>query len=518
MKSRIFTTTKLVLFFVIVIIVAASAPAQSCVQPPNTTMVAWYPFDELAGSTSANLATGNTGTQVNGPLGICGKVSGAASFNGTNQYVESPSTIATNFGPVITPTPCVGPSYSDRGAYSACRANFSIDTWVLVNAFSGVMTIVDKRDGNPPNIHGYSFYLYNGAMGLQLADGAGSQGYTNYPSPPLPGLTNGMWHHLAVSVKRTATNGIAWYYDGFLMGNSNADRLASLVTSSPLRIGANTTAPPLSNWFRGNLDELEIYNRELTAAEVLAIYQADSAGKCKPLDSLASLGHPIIVGYVPDATEIATYDFTVGKIASFITDGRFGGRGLEVVGNTVYYSGLDNSGIHLAPYNQGSGGHDFAVFPNPNPNGYFIQDLDYRRDTCTLYAMTGYESAPPVVYGLGPTDGHVMSSVAIQQHPGTQADGFTVLPDGNFLINDNDGVPTYREYSSSTGQPVTGGIVFTLPVSLATGVDYNPVDGFLYFWANNLGTLELVQTNLNGVVQTISPAIRDNLEDISAYH
>ena len=55
------------------------------------------------------------------------------------------------------------------------------------------------------------------------------------------------------------------------------------------------------------------------------------------------------------------------------------------------------------------------------------------------------------MYALGPTDGHVLSSVAIQSYPNTAADGFTVLPNGDFPINDGDAVGTYRSYSGITG-------------------------------------------------------------------
>ena len=63
-----------------------------CVDPPNTTMAAWYWIQRPAPIiTSQNLATANTGTQFNGPLGIPGgKVGGAASFNGVNQLVPIP--------------------------------------------------------------------------------------------------------------------------------------------------------------------------------------------------------------------------------------------------------------------------------------------------------------------------------------------------------------------------------------------------------------------------------------------
>jgi hypothetical protein len=256
----------------------------ACYTPPNTTMVSWYPFDEpLPLTTSSNLAAQNPGAQFSGPLGTtAGKVAGAASFNGANQYVESPSTIATNFGPGVTPSACAGPGYSGSGAYSACLGNFSIDTWVNIpsTASPNVMIIVDKRSDLP--LRGYSFFVYKAAagteyLGLQLAD---PSGFSNYFSLPLA-LYDGTWHHIAVTVNRTATSGITWYHNGVAIGNSTPGRLGSLVNSSPLRIGTRTAAPPLSGWFRGSLDELEIYNRELTGAEVNSIYSAGSHGKCK---------------------------------------------------------------------------------------------------------------------------------------------------------------------------------------------------------------------------------------------
>jgi hypothetical protein len=45
-----------------------------------------------------------------------------------------------------------------------------------------------------------------------------------------------------------------------------------------LRIGADSY---LGAWFKGDIDELEIFNRELTPAEVQGIYNAGAAGKCK---------------------------------------------------------------------------------------------------------------------------------------------------------------------------------------------------------------------------------------------
>ena len=261
-------------------VTSMSTQQLNCVAPPNTTMVAWYPFDELSGGVSANLATQNSGLWENSPIPVVGIVGEALSFNGVNQYVASPSSIVTNFGPVGTPVYC-------SGGYSTCQGDFSIDVWMNIPSIpSGVATIVDKRTGTPPAINGYSFYLYNNYLGLQLADGLGAQGYTNYRSSALPPNEASGWNHVAVTVHRTPVPTfpvIRFYFNGVEYGHSDpTDRPGTLVNNSPLQIGANTTEPPLGNPFLGSLDELEIFNRPLSAAEVQSIYNAQQYGKCKP--------------------------------------------------------------------------------------------------------------------------------------------------------------------------------------------------------------------------------------------
>ena len=262
-----------------------SGPTQAlnCVNPPNTTMVAWYPFDELnpGAGMSANLATGNTGfwssSPYTPPTPNQGKVAEALDFNGSSTYVDTPSSIATNFGPgVASPVHC-------SGDYSTCQGDFSIDTWINIPSTpSGVATIVDKRT-DTPNILGYSFYLYHNRLGLQLADGLVSPGYSNYLSNHIPTLASG-WNLVAVTVHRAgASPRIRFYFNSIPVGTADpSDRLGSLVNNSPLRIGANIAASPFTNWFLGSLDELEIFNRELSAPEVRGIYLAGPYGKCKP--------------------------------------------------------------------------------------------------------------------------------------------------------------------------------------------------------------------------------------------
>ena len=263
-----------------------------CVQPPNTTMVAWYPFDEILGPNAANLATRNTGTHINNPTPILGMVAGALNFDGINDYVQSPSSIVTNFGPANPPLVC---SNAQQGLYSSCPGDFSIDAWIRLqpNAPTSVMVIVDKRQSTTFTLIGYSFFLSFNRLGLQLADG----GATNYLSTPIATLTNGNWHHVAVTVDRrngaTGVGTLRWYFNGVNFDTTSPgglgnpfNRLGSLANNSPLRIGTRTTANPLTGWFQGDIDELEIFNRVLTNAEVYGIYQAQGSGKCKTLPLL----------------------------------------------------------------------------------------------------------------------------------------------------------------------------------------------------------------------------------------
>ena len=56
-------------------------------------------------------------------------------------------------------------------------------------------------------------------------------------------------------------------------------------------IGADKTGPSTPvNQFTGVIDELEFFNRALASAEIQAIFNADSAGKCKPECTPAPFG------------------------------------------------------------------------------------------------------------------------------------------------------------------------------------------------------------------------------------
>jgi len=226
-----------------------------CVPPPSS-MVAWYTFDQT-GSTQNDLARGNTATAYS-TTSITGEVDNALQFNGLNSNVQAPAQSWLNMG----------------------RGDFSIDAWVKFAStydYSNVVAIVDKRDQYPKPLRGYHFFLYYGKIGVQLADGTG---YANYISTTAVPADN-QWHLIAVTVQRGSSSGGVWYLDGVpidLPFNPGA-HVGSLDSSAGLSIG--TLNGGGSSYFKGGLDELEIFNRVLSPLEVQSLLKAGPAGKCK---------------------------------------------------------------------------------------------------------------------------------------------------------------------------------------------------------------------------------------------
>ena len=222
----------------------------SCVEPPSG-MVAWWAFDEISGTTATDFAGyNNSGTLINGPLPVPAKVLKGLQFDGIDDYVKVPNQPEIEFG----------------------TGDFSFDAWIQTTQTSGIKSLIDKRD-----LTGYAFYLDNGKLSLQMRDGTGTN--TNYVSPLF--VADNKWHHIAITVSRTNKNGILFYLDGVeTQFGDPTIRSGTLNNSAPLVIGCDAyfnTSP----YFKGILDEIELFNRVITKAEITSIFNAGSSGKCK---------------------------------------------------------------------------------------------------------------------------------------------------------------------------------------------------------------------------------------------
>ncbi|MBI3460455.1 DUF11 domain-containing protein [Candidatus Acetothermia bacterium] len=253
-------------------------PGGGCVKAPPG-LAHWWPFDETTGTIAHDIAGARNGdtkpgaiSSAGSPVSVPGKVVTAFEFGGSSAFVVVP----------------------DSGGTISLTSSFTIDAWINVKATdkSGIRPIVDKRLDQGGKVSGYAFFLLDGFLSFQLADGlvanntcdpatSTTTSCTNYVSSvPFSDVADGTWKHVAAVVDKTVTpNKIALYVNGNVvltdMARNNNPNSADLLIGSGYPIVASTP------YFKGDIDELEIFNRALSEDEIKSIFKADKAGKCR---------------------------------------------------------------------------------------------------------------------------------------------------------------------------------------------------------------------------------------------
>jgi hypothetical protein len=151
------------------------------------------------------------------------------------------------------------------------RGDFTIDLWIDVTAsgFSG--GVFDKGFLAGPK---YGLKLVGGKPVFWMADAAGS---TDFPHSTV--IAGKGWHFIAIAVERDNPAGLLFYVRP---GAPAFGAAASVVLDPTPRSGSLDSQGFLH--FRtsaATIDELEIFDRALTVAELEAIYNAHHSGKCR---------------------------------------------------------------------------------------------------------------------------------------------------------------------------------------------------------------------------------------------
>jgi hypothetical protein len=195
--------------------------------------VAWYKFDDGAGSTAIDSASGCNGT-VSGASWTTGKIGGGLSFDGNNDYVSIPS----------------------NAVFDISKA-FSVTAWVRATGAWGtggnVDVIMRKGDANPCI---WQIDIANGKLEASQTDGAGAPGATTL-------LTN-KWYHVAGTFDGAT---VKLYVNGAI---DLSIAYPSTITPNglPIYIGGHMGSTDV---LQGVLDDVRFYNRALTAGEIAAM-------------------------------------------------------------------------------------------------------------------------------------------------------------------------------------------------------------------------------------------------------
>lgn len=241
------------------VLLIASAPLIAQCVPSPTGISGWWPLDETSGTTAADIVGPGTGT-ISGATPTTGLVGGAFAFAGNGQDVQLPGTAfgADTQGTLemwVKPQP--GNSYI--GAYKLNGLAFLIN-----NAF-GSLALQQLYTGNAP-----------------------AQGFTGAP------IVAGSWHHVAFVSDGLGTP-YRVYLDGVQLSAGVVNGSGYLPGAWFADVGAGEDlflgkARAASLFLNGALDEVAVYNRALTSAEIQSLHAAGSSGKCPP-PSVSVLPH-----------------------------------------------------------------------------------------------------------------------------------------------------------------------------------------------------------------------------------
>jgi fibronectin type 3 domain-containing protein len=248
LTSSAFTDTGLIngstYYYVVTAVDTASAESvpSSQVQASPTdidpTLAAYWQLNEGGGLTAFDSSgNGMNGSLVNGPTWTTGRVGGALSFDGVNDHVT------TNLTENLT--------------------NWTVAAWVWSPAAptSAPASGPVNRDQNLQINWNHEYPNFQGTVALSV----GGQWY----SASFGALAANTWYHLVGTYDGDTLRA---YVNGVLMTANTAPSGNPSFESLPLEIGAHAGAP---QYFNGVVDDVRIYRRALSAAEIAALAQPD---------------------------------------------------------------------------------------------------------------------------------------------------------------------------------------------------------------------------------------------------
>jgi hypothetical protein len=242
------------------------------VEIPTSGLELYMPFE---GNTNDLSGNSNNGIDYTSKKYVPGKRSQGLDFDGTSDYIQLKNTIESKNGLSFSFwVNTRGANGSENNGSIVSKYNMTTNTrCFMVWSFGANETRNDNRLGVAFYEYGYSSAYHDMTKSyLEAAD------LVSYSNPALWIITNptrlipNEWTHCLVNLTSTA---VETWIDGELC----TKKLRKYTTynssaSEPILIGNNyAIGDGSNNHFNGILDELRIYNRALTKAEIKALFK-----------------------------------------------------------------------------------------------------------------------------------------------------------------------------------------------------------------------------------------------------
>ena len=210
-------------------------------------LVARWLLDETSGNTASDSsAYSHPGTLKGGTFSfsantIAGKIGNALNFNGSTDYIETP--YASDLNP----------------------SKFTCSFWVRLKGGAGnFRSPVTSRNASAGLGEGYIFYASDAN---RWAFWLGTGTSMNQCIDNTANVTYSVWTFVAGSYNGSQQ---LLYVNGQQVNSATVGHTRN--STKPLRIGAGATEASPDFYFNGDIDDVRIYNRALSSAEISGIY------------------------------------------------------------------------------------------------------------------------------------------------------------------------------------------------------------------------------------------------------
>ena len=222
--------------------------------------IRWGKIYESSASGETNIGTATTPSFTN---------TKSVRFDGVDDFVTMGNVLAT----------------SNTGADA-----FSISCWYKTSQ-QGTQMIVARMLNLGP-FSGYALNMVSNNMLSFFLGTFNGNAYINVRSNSVTTHSDGNWHHLAVTYDGSrAASGVTMYFDNSVLATNTIHDVApnNINAQSPdFMIGARGNSSSIGFEFNGGIDEVAVFNSELSASDISAIYGSGVPSDLSTYSSLVS--------------------------------------------------------------------------------------------------------------------------------------------------------------------------------------------------------------------------------------
>lgn len=376
----------------------------------TSDLEAYYTFDEGSGSVAADSSgNNNTGTVSGATWSSSGQVDGCLEFDGSYDFVSVTNSASLQITGQIT-----------------------IAAWVRVDNVSSYHCIVGHGTTSSAVQNTY-LYAWNG----DWLGGSHSSGNDEYANSNVNSGDIGSWVHVAA-----VYNGSQWrlFRNGQYVTHNDTSQGAQNVSSSRWSIGSPSSQD--SRFFDGMLDEVRIYSRGLSDADILALYNSTMFSNAMPI-YVSTSGGATFGGLTVEDEDVAFFDPNTTTATRIFE------------GDVVYASDEETDAYHLL-----SSGNllfstgDSATIGTLSFNDEDVVEVDPNTGTATLFfdgsaVFSGDEDLDAFCvlgngnYVLSTSGGATIGSLSFNDEDLVEYDPnsgtATMFLDGSTVISDDSG-------------------------------------------------------------------------------